>query len=98
MNIDEDYGVADLSDEKPRKSPKFSYRAFCNCGWSIASRHATNAYVGTTFYHGRWCPACGNPGPAPCSNLWKVKKVVWKSQASLFNPFSWGKGEWVPID
>ncbi len=85
-------------EPKPSKPQKFSYRAFCKCGWSIYSSHASEAYIGTSFYSGKWCPKCGNPGPEPCSKQWVVKKVVWKSHATLLNPLSWFKGEWIPVE
>jgi len=79
------------------KKASFTYRLFCECGWSTSIHNIDSVFMAAASMGG-WCPECGKPAPHVRSNNgFTIKKVRWVSHFELWKPSTWGKGEWVEI-
>ena len=65
----------------------YHHRAFCDCGWSA------QISVKTNFFAPDPCPKCG-----ASKESFELKTVRWKSDAKIWNPWTWSNGEWEEVE
>lgn len=68
------------------------------CGWK--AKTDMNSGRNTMFhYHDSMCPSCGNRSHITDFANFLVETFRWVSAEFVWwNPLTWGKGEWVPLE